>query len=115
MITTGLAWLRDRMMASEGVMVTYTQTGGGASQLMMIPTAPEASLDGEDGIQTGQRRLDFRALPADFDTQLPAKGDKIDYDGVRYIVSGRVGQAPWEYSDAHRVMIRIYTVEAGTP
>lgn len=120
MLKSGVEWLANQLQEHVGRSVTYTR--GAASVTLTVTLGRKLLKVGDDlgGLRMVMTDRDYIIVAADLvlsgSLTTPAKGDTItdagDPDGVSRtweVLSPGGDEAPWNWSDPYRILIRVHT------
>lgn len=118
MLTEGIQWLRDTLLAEEGVTITYARGANSVSLTAVAGQTPVELSDDLGNLSETDRYIDWLiksgALVLSGSETRPQKGDTITraIDGKShvYTVTELPGEEVWRYSDEAQGMIRIHTL-----
>ena len=118
MLTEGIQWLRDTLLAEEGVTVTYARGANSVSITAVAGQTPVELSDDLGNLSETDRYIDWLIKPGDLvlggSQTTPQKGDTItrtvDGDSHVYTVTELPGSEVWRYSDEAHGMIRVHTL-----
>lgn len=114
----GTAWLAGKLTSHASQTVTYSRS---ASSVELTATVgPEDRSTAGDIVLTTKGMRDFLVLAANLEfvedvPVVPARGDRITWDGAIYEVRAPMDGVPhWRWSDPYKIIRRIHTIYVGT-
>lgn len=120
-LQTGASWLADRLHASASADVVYSRGTSATSLTATLGSQLLRVTDRNGNTKVERTDRDFIVRAADLTLDgiqvEPQRGDHFDLttNGVteRFEVMAPQGEAPWRYSDPHKLMVRIHSKYLG--